>query len=310
MLNVLVTGGAGFVGSILIPTLLKKGYKVRVLDNLMYGGDSLIPSFKYDTFEVIIGDIRNRDDVKKALKGIDVIIHLAAIVGFPACKKLPDLAQTVNVDGTKLLTNMRSRSQLLIFASTGSNYGDLENVLCTEETKLNPITEYGLTKTKAEQYLMDHDNVVAYRFATAFGLSPRLRLDLLINDFVYQALKNKNLILYEKHFMRSFIEVRDMARSFHFVIENADKMINNVYNVGDESMNFSKEDIALAIKKKIDFYLHFAEIGEDLDKRNYYVSYEKINKSGFKTVISLEKGLNDLIRGLKIITIANKYSNV
>jgi nucleoside-diphosphate-sugar epimerase len=310
MMKILVTGGAGYVGSTLVPMLLEKGYSVRVLDSLMYGGDSLIACCKYDTFEVLIGDIRNHDDVSMALKNVDLIIHLAAIVGFPACKKAPDLSQTVNVEGTKLLDKMRSRDQLIVYASTGSNYGDLENEICTEETTLNPITEYGLTKTKAEKYLLEHDNVIAYRFATAFGLSPRLRLDLLINDFVYQALKNKNLILYEKHFMRSFIEVRDMGRAFIFAIENADKMVNNVYNVGDESMNFSKEQIANEIKKKIDFYLHFAEIGEDLDKRNYYVSYEKIHRAGFKTSISLEKGLNDLIRGLTLITIKHTYSNV
>jgi nucleoside-diphosphate-sugar epimerase len=310
MMKILVTGGAGYVGSTLVPMLLAKGYTVRVLDSLMYGGDSLIPCCKYDTFEVLIGDIRNQDDVAKALKNVDLIIHLAAIVGFPACKKAPDLSQTVNVEGTKLLNKMRSTDQLIIYASTGSNYGDLENEICTEETKLNPITEYGLTKTEAEQYLLEHENVIAYRFATAFGLSPRLRLDLLINDFVYQALKNRNLILYEKHFLRSFIEVRDMGRAFIFAIENADKMANNIYNVGNASMNFSKEEIARAIKKKINFYLHFAEIGEDLDKRNYYVSYDKINKTGFKTTISLEKGLNDLIRGLELITIKNKYSNV
>jgi nucleoside-diphosphate-sugar epimerase len=298
------------VGSTLVPYLLEEGYGVRVLDNLIYGGDSLISFFRHEGFDLVIGDICDRDTVKKAVRDVDIIIHLAAIVGFPACKKNPDLARRVNFDGTRLLNETRDPGQLFVFASTGSNYGDLENEICTEDTPLNPLTEYGATKTDAEKYLMDHDNIIAYRFATAFGLSPRLRLDLLINDFVYQALKNRNLILYEKHFMRSFIEVRDMARAFLFAVKNRDVMKNNVYNVGDESMNFSKEQIARAIGKRIDFYLHFAEIGEDLDKRNYYVSYDKINAAGYRTAITLERGLDDLIRGLAAISIKNKYSNV
>jgi nucleoside-diphosphate-sugar epimerase len=310
MLKVLVTGGAGYVGSTLVPILLEKGYSVLVLDNLMYGGGSLLPCFRHDDFQVIVGDVRDRDTVKAAIKGVDAIVHLAAIVGFPACKKSPDLAQSVNVDGTKIINEERSKNQLLLFASTGSNYGDLETETCTEDTPLKPITKYGTTKTEAEQYLLNHGGTIAFRFATAFGLSPRLRLDLLINDFVFQALKYKNLIIYEKHFMRSFIDVRDMAQCFIFAIENSDKMMNDVYNVGDESMNFTKEQIALEIKKKIDYYLHFAEIGEDLDKRNYYVSYEKLHAIGFKTSISLQKGIDDLIKGLSLINVQKQYSNV
>jgi len=310
MQKILITGGAGYIGSVLTPMLLEKGYSVRVLDNLNYGGESLLPCFRNDNFEIVVGDITNRNRVKSALKGVDSIVHLAAIVGFPACKKNPELAKKVNVEGTKILNEERNKEQAIINASTGSNYGDIETNTCTEDTPLQPLTEYGETKTEAEYYLREKKNVVSYRFATAFGLSPRLRLDLLINDFVYQALKNKNLIVYEKDFMRSFIEVRDIGRALIFAIENIDQMRDNIYNVGDESMNYSKEQLAREIHKKLDFYLHFAEFGEDLDKRNYYVSYEKINKTGFKTAISLQNGIDNLIRGIKIINIRNKYSNV
>ena len=310
MEKILVTGGAGYIGSTLVPLLLAKGYKVKVLDNLIYGSDPLLPCFSYSNFELVVGDIRDYSIVRESLQGIDIIIHLAAIVGFPACKKAPDLAQSVNVEGTKIIDEERSKSQLIFYASTGSNYGDLECEICTEETPLNPLTEYGISKTTAEKHLLETGNIIAYRFATAFGVSPRLRLDLLINDFVYQALKNKNLIVYEKQFMRTFIDVSDIARSFIFGIDNADKMMDNIYNVGDESMNYSKEQICIEIKKKIDYYLHFADFGEDLDKRNYYVSYDKINKLGFITEVTLQEGLDRLIKALSVVSIYNKYSNV
>ena len=307
---IMVTGGAGYVGSTLVPILLEKGYRVRVLDNLMHGGDALIPCFRHANFEMQVGDITNVNDVKTALEGIDVIVHLAAVVGFPACKKDPELAQRVNVEGTKLINSTRSKKQLIIFASTGSNYGDLENRICTEDTLLKPLTEYGLTKTQAEQYLLHEGNTIAFRFATGFGLSPRLRLDLLVNDFVFRALKDKNLIIYEKHFKRSFIDVIDMARAFIFALENSDKMLNDIYNVGDEKLCYSKEEVALKVRKKIDFYLHFAEIGTDPDKRNYFVSYEKIKKLGYKTALDLEEGIDKLRKGLSIINLKSRYSNV
>lgn len=310
MLKVLVTGGAGYVGSTLVPMLLEKNYHVRVLDNLMYGGDALIPCFRHENFEMLIGDITKASDVKEALKGMDLIIHLAAIVGFPACKKDPELAKKVNVEGTKIINQARSKKQLIVFASTGSNYGDLESDICTEETPLKPLTEYGITKTEAEKYLLNEGYSIAYRFATGFGLSPRLRLDLLVNDFVFRALKERNLIIYEKHFKRSFINVTDMARAFIFAIENAVKMIDDAYNVGDEELCYNKEEVALEIKKKIDFYLHFAEIGEDPDKRNYFVSYKKIKQLGYQTTISLQKGIDNLKNGLSMISLKSKYSNV
>ena len=309
-MKLLVTGGAGYVGSILLPKLLEKGYRVRVLDNLMYGGQGLLPHFINKNFDFIRGDIRDINTVRESISNVDLIIHLAAIVGFPACKKHPDLARTVHIDGTVNIDECRSKNQSIIFASTISNYGAVETSICTEETSLNPLTLYGETKTKAEKLLLDSGNVVVYRFATAVGLSPRLRLDLLVNDFVYQALKNKQLIIYEKHFKRAFIHVTDMARAISFAIENIDRMLDNVYNIGSEAMNFTKEEIALMIKDKIDYFLHFADIGEDPDKRNYEVSYQKIQSLGFKTAISMEETIDELVGGLQAVDIKNIYSNV
>src|SRR3972149_5564576 len=209
-MNILVTGGAGYVGTALIPQLLEKGHRVKVIDNLMYGGDSLLPFFKDKRFEFIMGDIRNRDDLKKAVSKADIIIHLAAIVGYPACRKQPQLAEEVNVQGTKNLISILSKDQFVIYSSTGSNYGSVDEV-CTEETPLNPLSLYGQTKTIAETLLLERNGTIGYRFATAFGVSGRLRLDLLINDFVNRALKQKYIVVYERKFMRTFIHVCDMG---------------------------------------------------------------------------------------------------
>lgn len=309
-MKVLVTGGAGYVGSVLVRRLLNEGYHVRVLDKLMYNGYSLIPYFGDAKFEFVKGDILDPATVRECIHDVDFIIHLAAIVGYPACKKDENLAKDVNVFGTRLIDKNRSKSQPILFASTGSNYGALVGDICTEETPLNPLTIYGRTKTEAEKMLLDSGSTVCYRFATAFGLSPRLRLDLLVNDFVFQAVKKRNLIIYEKNYKRTFIHVRDMVRSFLFAMDNYEKMENQVFNVGSEKLNHSKEDVALCIKEKIDFYLHFADIGKDEDQRNYQVSYEKIRKLGFETTISLDQGIDELIRGYELIEVKNPFSNV
>jgi len=275
----------------------------------MYGGDQLLPFFRSKNFEFIRGDIRNADDVKSAVAKQDIIVHLAAIVGYPACRKEPKLAKEVNVEGTKNLIKSSSKDQLIIYASTGSNYGKVHDV-CTEETPLNPLSLYGQTKTLAEYMLLEECSTVAYRFATAFGVSHRLRLDLLINDFVYRALTQGYLVVYEKDFMRTFIHVYDMARAFLFAMENSDKMIRQVYNVGAENMNYSKEQICDLIKSKIDCYIHYASVGEDKDKRNYVVSYEKIKDSGYRTTISVEDGIEELKKSLQVVQIKMRYSNV
>jgi nucleoside-diphosphate-sugar epimerase len=308
-MKILITGGAGFVGTTLTPYLLEKGFEVCIFDNLMYGGNQLLPFFRSPKFEFIKGDVRNEEEVKAAVQGRDSIIHLAAIVGYPACRKEPRLAREVNVDGTKNLIKAVSKDQLVVYASTGSNYGKVDDV-CTEKTPLNPLSLYGQTKTLAECMLLEECKTIAYRFATAFGVSPRLRLDLLINDFVYKALTEGYLIVYEKQFMRTFIHVFDMARAFLFAIEHADMMVKEVYNVGSESMNYSKEQICEMIKKKVSCYVHYASIGEDKDKRNYVVSYEKFNDLGYRTTISVEEGIEELKRALQAVQIEKKYTNV
>jgi nucleoside-diphosphate-sugar epimerase len=203
-----------------------------------------------------------------------------------------------------------SKDQGTVYASTGSNYGIIENEICTEKTPLNPISLYGKTKTEAEEIFLNENGAVAYRFATAFGLSPRMRLDLLINDFVYQAINNKTLVMFEKAFKRTFIHVDDMARSIIYAIENYDKMRNDTFNVGGDFNNYNKEEIALMIKHKVDYYLHFAEFGEDEDKRNYEVSYEKINNAGFRIKKTVEEGINELIQAVPALDSRSKYKNV
>lgn len=308
-MKVLVTGGAGYVGCVLVPLLLDRGYQVRVFDNLTFGGRGLLPYLPHPHFEFVKGDICHEATLARALKDADAVIHLAAIVGYPACNKQPSVAHQVNVEGTRNLARLCSRGQPIIFASTGSNYGALAGELCTEETLLNPQSVYGRTKTEAEQVLLEAGNAVCYRFATAFGVSPRMRLDLLINDFVYRAFKERSLILYERSFKRTFIHVRDMGRSFLFALDNFPKMRNQAYNVGSESLNFTKEEIALEIKERIDYYLHFAEIGQDEDKRNYEVSYRKIRALGYETTISLEQGIEELVKAAPALEVVSDLYN-
>jgi len=297
------------VGTSLIPQLLARGFRVRVLDSLMFGGDQLLPFFRSPNFEFIKGDVRNPADVKGAVAGQDVVIHLAAIVGYPACRKEPKVAEEVNVQGTRNVAAAVSKNQLVLFGSTGSNYGAVED-LCTEETPLNPLSLYGQTKTIAEAHLLEHCSTVAFRFATAFGLSPRLRLDLLINDFTHRAVTQQYLVVYEKHFMRTFIHVHDMGRVFVFAIDNADRMRGQVYNVGSDTMNFSKQDVCDLIQKQVKCYVHYAEVGEDADKRNYVVSYKKLSSLGYDTTISVEEGIAELARGIQILSFKNPYCNV
>ena len=310
VLKILVTGGAGYIGATLVPFLMENRHDVRVLDNLMYGGGSLLPMVRNPRFEFVRGDVRDARVVAEAMRGCDVVIHLAAIVGFPACRKFPDLAASVNVDGTQTVAEAAGRSRLVLFGSTGSNYGALVEDVCTEETPLHPLTLYGKTKTTAERTIMDRCRAVAYRFATAFGTSPRMRLDLLVNEFVYTAMKMRYLVVYEAHFMRTFIHVHDIARSFLVAIENAGKMSGQVYNVGSETMNFSKAEVCEMIRSRIDYYLHYADVGQDADKRNYVVSYKKIGDLGFATSISLQDGIAELVRAVEVLEFKTPYSNL
>jgi nucleoside-diphosphate-sugar epimerase len=312
-MKILITGGAGYIGTTLTPLLLSQGHEVTVFDNLMYGGTVLIPFFRDKKFSFIKGDVRDSQAVSQAVKGHDVVIHLAAIVGFPACRENPDLAEAVNVGGTKNVIAAISPSQILLFGSTGSNYGKLSELteqICTEDSPLRPLSIYGKTKTEAESLVMKNPNAVAYRFATAFGVSPRLRLDLLINEFAYMAVKQKYLVIYEANFMRTFVHVYDIARSFVFAIENFAKMKGQVYNMGSEKMNFSKKQIVELIAKKTGAYVNYADVGEDADKRDYVVSYKKINALGFDITIDVEQGIDELIKVLQAVHVHNPFTNI
>jgi nucleoside-diphosphate-sugar epimerase len=290
--------------------LLEQGHRVRVYDSLKFGGHGLLPCCQNRFFELVKGDVTDAEGVRKALDGMDAVVHLAAIVGYPACKKEPQLAQATNVEGTRNLLNLRRSDQRFVFASTGSIYGSIPDYVCNENSPIGPITLYGETKAAAEQMVLDAGNSVAYRYATAFGVSNRMRLDLMPNDFTYQAVKNRNLIVYEGGFKRTFVHVRDMARSIMFALDKWDAMKDDVYNVGHESMNFTKEDVARQVLKHVDYYLHFAEVGTDADKRNYEVSYEKIRAKGFETTIDLDRGVAELVRACKLIEFQNPFANV
>ncbi len=309
MAKILVTGGAGFVGSVLVEFLLSAGHTVTVFDNLMYRQHTFLPHFINPHFEFIQGDIRDAAAVFAALRGADVVVHLAALVGAPLCEQRKHMAEEVNVGGTRTVLDACSPEQFVLFASTGSNYGKVDT-LCTENSPLNPLSVYSITKTRAEELVMARGNAISYRFATGFGLSPRLRLDLLPNDYVHQAIKNGTLIVYERGALRTFIHVRDMARAFLHAIDNYERMKNNVYNVGSNDMNFSKEDLARLVQKHVDFYLHFAEFGADPDKRDYEVSYDKLAATGFRTSITMEHGITELVKGMRTVPGFNPYINV
>ena len=308
-MKVLVTGGTGFIGAVLVPLLLEAGHKVTVLDNLLYRQNTILSHFINPRFEFIHADVRDAAAVREAARGVDMVVHLAALVGAPVCEQHKQLAEEVNVGGTRNVLNACSPEQPILFASTGSNYGKVDTI-CTEDSPLSPLSVYGITKTRAEEMIMARGNAISYRFATGFGLSPRLRLDLLPNDYVFQAVKNGTLIVYERGAQRTFIHVRDMARAFVHAIDNYERMKNNVYNVGSNELNFSKEDIARMVQRHVDFYVHFAEFRSDPDQRDYEVSYDKIAATGFTTAITMEHGITELVKGMRTLPGFNPYINV
>lgn len=309
MKKVFITGGAGYIGTTLVPKLLEKGYEVTVYDSLLYGGDGLMHNFANPNFSFVRGDILNKELLHESMKGHDVIVHLAAIVGYTACRQDERHAYRVNHAGTINVVEGLDDSQLLLYGSTGSNYGTVDGV-CTEETPLNPLSIYGKSKTMGEEEVMKHSNAVAFRFATAFGAAPRLRLDLLVNDLSYLAHTQKYIAVYESHFMRTFIHVRDIANVFLFAIENRESMAGEVYNVGSNSMNYSKGDVCKMIQERTDCYVHYADFDGDADKRDYVVSYDKINTLGFDTTIGVEEGIDELLNVFPLVKMENKrYKN-
>lgn len=302
-MKILVTGGAGYIGSILVPTLLAQGHEVTVIDNFIYQQNSLLDCCNYPSLEIVRGDVRDEELLKDTLKTADVIFPLACLVGAPLCKKDPWAAEAVNLGAIKTILKHRSKSQRIIFPTTNSGYGVGEaGVFCTEETPLRPISLYGKLKVEAEKMILDGGNSLTYRLATVFGISPRMRLDLLVNDFTYRAVKDRFIVLFEAHFKRNYIHVRDVAQAFLLGLKQFEQMKGQAYNVGLSEANLSKLELCEEIKKNVpDFHFTISEIGEDQDKRNYIVSNEKIEKLGFKPQVGLQAGLKELVKGYKIV---------
>jgi nucleoside-diphosphate-sugar epimerase len=302
-LRILVTGGAGYLGSVLCERLLDAGHHVTVLDSLLYQQNSLFHLCANPRFEFVHGDARDNSVVGGLAKDADALIPLAAIVGAPACDRDPLLARSVNLEAIRLLNRVRSSGQLIVYPTTNSGYGTKTgDVFCTEETPLEPISLYGQTKTQAEQELLQSPNVVTLRLATVFGMSPRMRLDLLVNHFVYAAATDGYLVIFEKDFKRNYIHIRDVADCFLYCIENSNRMASRAYNAGLDAANLSKQELALSIKKHVrKFYIHFAEVGSDPDKRNYIVSNQRLREAGFEAKRSLDEGIVELLKGYRMM---------
>jgi len=310
-MKILVTGAAGYIGSVLVPELLKRGHQVTAIDNFMYNQATLLDCCYDKHLTVVRGDARDKTLVSRYLKEADVIFPLACITGVPACSRDTVAAQTVIFDAVKMLLELRGKEQRIIFPTTNSGYGvGQEDIYCTEETPLSPISLYGRLKADIEQLLLNDGNCITFRLATAFGISPRMRLDLLVNDFTYRAVTDRFVVLFEAHFKRNYIHVRDVVKAFVHGLDNFDVMQGQAYNVGLDDVNLSKLELCREIQKQVpEFYFVESEIGEDPDKRNYIVSNAKISKTGFTPDVSLQDGITELIKGYQIIR-KNQYSNV
>ncbi len=309
--KVLVTGGAGYLGSVLVEYLLEAGYEVTVVDNLMYNTNSLFHLCHHKKFRFVYGDVRNKELMKKLVKDQEFIIPLAAIVGAPACDKNPDVTEAVNFQAIKDIIEMRSSGQKIIYPTTNSGYGTKSGEIeCTEESPLEPISLYGTTKVRAERLLLESGDAITLRLATLFGFSLRMRLDLLVNDFTYKAFKDRYLVLFEKKFKRNFLHVRDAARCFLHCMEHFDTMKNEAYNVGHPDENLSKEELALRIKRFVpDLFITESEFNKDPDKRDYVISNEKILKTGFTFAFPLDDGIVELLKGYQILR-DNQFKNI
>ena len=303
MLNILVTGGAGYIGSTLVPELLNLGHKVTVLDNFMYRQTSLNHCAIHDNFEIVRGDVRSDDLMKSLFKKADVIFPLAALVGAPICNADPFAADSINKLAVLSMLDQISKDQIVIMPTTNSAYGsgDGDN-FCTEESPLSPISKYAIDKVKVEQELMSRENAISLRLATVFGLSPRMRIDLLVNDFTFRAVHDGFIVLFESNFKRNYIHVRDISRVFQHCLVNFHNMKSNVFNVGLSTANISKLELCKKIKEQVpNFVILEEKIGSDPDQRNYVVSNSKIESTGFEPKYSIENGVRELIKGYRMI---------
>lgn len=302
-MHVLVTGGAGYLGSVLCERLLAAGHRVTVLDALHHGVPSLLHLCSDPALQFVRGDARDEAVLQRLLAEVDAIVPLAAVVGAPACDRDPWLATSTNLDAIRLLLRLRSPSQLVVYPTTNSGYGTRSGDLhCTEETPLEPISLYGRTKVDAERAVLDAPRTITLRLATVFGSSPRMRLDLLVNHFVYAAVTDGYLVLFEKDFKRNFIHVRDVADCFLHCLANGERMAGRAYNAGLDAANVSKEQLALLVKKHVPgFHVVCSEIGSDPDKRNYLVSNQRLREAGFEARRTLDEGIAELLRSYRML---------
>ncbi len=309
--KVLITGGAGYIGSIFVPQLLIKGFKVTVIDNFMYNQNSLLDVCFHPNLKIIVGDARDENLLKSEIRQNDIIIPLAAIVGAPACDRDKTLASEVNKNHIDIISRFTSSDQLILFPVTNSGYGiGQEGKYCDEETPLNPISHYGRTKVEAEKILLNMGNVVTFRLATVFGSAPRMRMDLLVNDFVYRAYNDRFIVLFESHFKRNYIHIRDISSVFFHAINNYDHMKGNPFNVGLSNANLSKMELCEKIKKHIpDFHVFESKLAEDPDKRDYIVSNAKIESTGWRPSYTIDDGIKELIKVYSFLKI-NLYNNL
>jgi len=310
-MRILVTGGAGYLGSVLVPMLLQQGHDVTVVDRFMYEQTSLLDVCHEPRLTILRGDARDESLIRGCLKTADAIFPLACLTGAPLCDQDPLEARSVNLDAVTLVLRARSRGQRVIFPTTNSGYGVGEDgIHCTEETPLRPVSEYGRLKVEAERQVLEASHSITLRLATAFGISPRMRLDLLVNDFVYRAVTDGFVVLFEGHFKRNYIHVRDVARAFLHGLERFDTMQGQAYNVGLSETNLSKRELCDEIKKQVPkFYVVEAEIGKDPDQRNYIVSNAKIEATGFRPQVSLQAGIAELVKGYRVVR-RKSFANV